>query len=74
MSSSNKELYDALIEGDTSKERATEAARSVQESSQTERLKNIDKHLVLVETRLGAINRLLWIVIAGTAGILKESP
>ena len=73
MSSINKELYDALIEADISEEKATEAARSVQDGRQNERLENIDKRFVVVETKLDTTNRLLWIVIAGVAGILVKT-
>ncbi len=73
MSTINKELYDALIEADVGYENATKAARSVQGDKQNERLENIDKRLVIVETKVDTTNRLLWIVIAGVAGILIKT-
>ena len=73
MSSINKELYDALIEANISEEKATAAARSVQDGKQNDRLENIDKRLVVVETKLDTTNRLLWVVIAGVAGILTKT-
>ena len=73
MSTINKELYDALIEAKVGEETATKAARSVQGEEQNKRLGNIDKRLIVVETKLDTINRLLWIVIAGVAGILIKT-
>ena len=73
MSTINKELYDALIEADVGDEKATKAARSMQGDKQNERLENIDKRLVIVETKVDTTNRLLWIVIAGVAGILIKT-
>ena len=73
MSTINKELYDALIEANVGGEKATKAARSVQGDKQNERLENIDKRLVIVETKVDTTNRLLWIVIAGVAGILIKT-
>ena len=39
-----------------------------------ERLDNIDKRLVIIETKLDTTICLLWIVIAGVAGILFKTP
>ena len=73
MSAINKELYDALIEARVGEETATNAARSVQGEEQNKRLDNIDKRLTVVETKLDTVNRLLWIVTAGVAGILIKT-
>ena len=73
MSTINKELYDALIEAKVGEETATKAARSVQGEEQNKRLDNIDKRLIVVETKLDTVNRLLWIVIAGVAGLLIKT-
>ena len=45
----------------------------MQGDKQNERLENIDKRLVIVETKVDTTNRLLWIVIAGVAGILIKT-
>jgi len=73
MSTINKELYDALIEAKVGEDTATKAARSVQGEEQNKRLDNIDKRLIVVETKLDTVNRLLWIVIAGVAGLLIKT-
>ena len=101
MSTINKELYDALIEAKVGEETASNAAKSVQGEEQNKRLDNIDKRLIVVETKLDTVstqgdrqnerldniekritivetkldttNRLLWIVIAGVAGILIKT-
>ena len=73
MSAINKELYNALIEARVGEETATNAARSVQGEEQNKRLDNIDKRLTVVETKLDTVNRLLWIVTAGVAGILIKT-
>ena len=38
-----------------------------------ERLDKIDRRLTVVETKLDTVNRLLWIVTAGVAGILIKT-
>ena len=56
MSTINKELYDALIEAKVGEDTATNAARSVQGQEQNKRLDNIDKRLIVVETKLDTVS------------------
>lgn len=76
----NKELYDALIEGNISEEKATRAARSVMNEMLQDRIEALERRvgavetrLAVVETKLETITRLLWILVAGVAGILVKT-
>jgi hypothetical protein len=58
MSALNKEIYEALLEAGASKESASRAAESVEHS-------DLYKRLAIVETKLDAITKMMWIVVAG---------
>jgi len=80
MSAINKELYDALIEGNISEDKAAKAARSVMNEKQQDRFEAVERRLGAVETRLAVVEtkletvtRLQWILVAGVAGILVKT-
>lgn len=84
MSAINKELYDALIEGSISEEKAAKASRSVMNekindkqqdrlSSFGQRLGAIETRLAVVETKLDTVTRLSWVLVAGVAGTLIKT-
>ena len=80
MSAINKELYDALLEGNISEKTAAKAARSVLNEKLADRIEALERRmsavetrLAVVETKLETITRLLWILVAGVAGILIKT-
>ncbi|KAF3982128.1 MAG: hypothetical protein HFP81_03020 [Methylococcales symbiont of Hymedesmia sp. n. MRB-2018] len=66
MSLLNKEIYQAFIEVGVTKESASLAAESVEHSG-------LDKCLAIVETKLDAISKMMWIVIAGILALVLKA-
>ncbi|KAF3978486.1 MAG: hypothetical protein HFP77_01640 [Methylococcales symbiont of Iophon sp. n. MRB-2018] len=66
MSLLNKEIYEAFIEAGVAKESASLAAESVEHS-------DLDKRLAIVETKLDAISKMMWIVIAGILALVLKA-
>ena len=55
MSAINKELYDALREGNISEETAAKAARSVLNEKLEDRIEALERRMSAVETRLAVV-------------------
>lgn len=66
MSILNKEIYEAFIEAGVAKESASRAAEAVEHS-------DMDKRLAIVETKLDAISKMMWIVIAGILALVLKA-
>ncbi len=66
MSILNKEIYEAFLEAGVAKDSAARAAESVEHS-------DLDKRLAIVETKLDAISKMMWIVIAGILALVLKA-
>ena len=66
MSILNKEIYEAFLEAGVAKDSATRAAEPVEHS-------DLDKRLAIVETKLDAISKMMWIVIAGILALVLKA-
>jgi len=66
MSTLNKEIYEAFLEAGVAKESASRAAEAVEHS-------DLDKRLAIVETKLDAITKMMWIVVAGIVALVLKA-
>ncbi len=66
MSVLNKEVYEAFLEAGVAKESASRAAEAVEHS-------DLDKRLAIVETKLDAITKMMWMVIAGIIALVLKA-
>ena len=66
MSVLNKEVYEAFLEAGVAKESASRAAGAVDHS-------DLDKRLAIVETKLDAITKMMWMVIAGIIALVLKA-
>lgn len=66
MSVLNKEVYEAFLEAGVAKESASRAAEAVDHS-------DLDKRLAIVETKLDAITKMMWMVIAGIIALVLKA-
>jgi len=62
MSTLNKEIYEAFLEAGVAKESASRAAEAVEHSD-----------LAIVETKLDAITKMMWIVVAGIVVLVLKA-
>jgi hypothetical protein len=76
MTTINHELYQALKEVGASEDTAKRAAASVydkdQLASKTD-LAVLDRHLAVLEARLGMIERVLWGIVIGVVALLVRA-
>lgn len=72
MSVINKELYDALIEAKVSDEKATAAAKSLDQGIKAD-ISDIKVNIAGIEARLALAEKLQWGIILGIVGILIKS-
>jgi len=66
MSTLNKEIYEDFLEAGVAKESASRAAEAVEHS-------DLDKRLAIVETKLNAITKMMWIVVAGIVALVLKA-
>jgi len=66
MSTLNKEIYETFLEAGVAKESASRAAEAVEHS-------DLDKRLAIVETKLDAITKMMWIVVAGIVALVLKA-
>ncbi|MGH8470966.1 MAG: hypothetical protein ACREVJ_00550 [Gammaproteobacteria bacterium] len=76
MTTINQELYEALKEAGASEDAAKRAAASVYDKDQLVSkmdLAVLDRHLAVLEARLGMIERVLWGIVIGVIALVVRA-